>query len=37
MPNNYEYREKRIRTADLVTIWALLAAVLIAGALWSFL
>ena len=37
MPNNYEYREKRIRTAHLITIWALLAAVLTVGALWSFL
>jgi hypothetical protein len=37
MSNNYEYREKRIRTADLITIWALLAAVLTVGALWSFL
>jgi hypothetical protein len=37
MSNKYEYREKRIHGADLITIWALLAAVLTVGALWSFL
>jgi hypothetical protein len=37
MSNKYEYREKRIHGADLISIWALVAAVLIAGALWSFL
>jgi hypothetical protein len=37
MRNDYEYREKRIRAADLITIWALLAAVLVFAALWSFL
>ena len=33
----YRYRERQIRSADLVTIWALLAAVLAIAALWSFL
>ena len=37
MSNRYEFREKRIRNADLIAIWALLV-VLIAGAgLWSIL
>jgi hypothetical protein len=35
--SKYEYREKHIRSADLVTIWALLAAVLAIATLWSFL
>jgi hypothetical protein len=35
--NRYEYREKRIHGADLIAIWALLAAVLLIGGLWSFL
>jgi hypothetical protein len=37
MSNDYGYREKQIRSVDLVTIWALLVAVLLLGALWSFL
>ena len=37
MSNKYEYREKRIHGADLITIWALLAAVLLIAGLWSFL
>ena len=37
MRDKYEYREKRIRAADLITIWTLLAAVLLIAALWSFL
>jgi hypothetical protein len=36
MSNRYEYREKRIRDADLIAIWALLAAVLLIAGLWSF-
>jgi hypothetical protein len=36
MSNRYEYREKRIRDADLIAIWALLAAVFLAAVLWSF-
>ncbi len=37
MSNDYKYREKQIGSADLVAIWALLAAVLVIGALWSLL
>lgn len=37
MSNRYEYREKRIRGADLIAIWALLAAILLVAGLWSFL
>ena len=37
MPNNYEYREKRIHGRDLLGMWVLLAAVLGISALWSFL
>jgi hypothetical protein len=37
MSNGYEYREKRIRGADLIAIWALLAALLLVAGLWSFL
>ena len=36
MSNRYEYREKRIRDADLIAIWSLLAAVLLVAGLWSF-
>lgn len=36
MSNRYEYREKRIRDADLIAIWGLLAAVLLISGLWSF-
>jgi hypothetical protein len=36
MSNRYEYREKRIRDADLIAIWALLATVLLIAGLWSF-
>jgi len=35
--SKYEYRERHIGSADLVAIWALLAAVLAIAALWSFL
>jgi len=37
MSNRYEYREKRIRGADLVAIWALLVVLLTGAGLWSFL
>ena len=37
MSNRYEYREKRIRSADLVAIWALLVVLLAGAGLWSIL
>ena len=36
MSNRYEFREKRVRDADLIAIWALLAAVFLVAVLWSF-
>jgi hypothetical protein len=36
MSNRYEFREKRVRDADLIAIWALLAAGFLVAVLWSF-
>jgi hypothetical protein len=37
MSNRYEFRDKRIRNADLVAIWALLVVLLTGAGLWSVL
>lgn len=37
MSNRYEFRDKRIRNADLVGIWALLVVLLTGAGLWSIL
>ena len=37
MSNRYEYREKRIRSADLIAIWALLVVLLAGAGVWTIL
>lgn len=37
MSNRYEFRDKRIRNADLLGIWAVLAVLLTGAGLWSIL
>lgn len=37
MSNRYEFRERRIRNADLIGIWALLVVLLTGAGLWSIL
>ena len=37
MSNRYEFRDKRIRNADLIATWALLVVLLTGAGLWSIL
>jgi hypothetical protein len=35
MWDRYEYRERRVRRTEIMAIWAIAAALLLAAAVWS--